>query len=490
MRERLSWLIRPEQSPQAATIALVEDLGELERVPAEAIVLLTEAASAAADTYRFDVGVRLAHTRGAAALVLSGQAPGRLTPTASALAQRAGIGILATRERADLAQLAAAIERELAGGADAALMRAHTAMRAIAAHPEDGRPEALVERAGAALGVEIVAADEPGDGVAAPVVVDGEVDGWLTAPPQDGDLALATALVLRLAADALARQRERTRRAEELPIRSRSEALTELLAAAPEERPRLVRRVRDLGVPIDGWHIAARVELENPGELAGKRGRDRELAAYEARQAIFQTALQTLRASGGSWHSAQTGSAGVLLRVYPDDPGMHATGETVAAVDRALRRARARVPGAVLRCGVGSVHAGPTGLLSTVAEAKAAVAAARAAGHVDRAVAFDSVGLRRTLLEWYASDTAREAVANVLAPLDRLGGRKAEQAIQTLQAYLDRQCSLSRTAKALNLHRNAVAYRINRIFEQLDVDRDNPDDLLLLQLACRARELS
>ncbi|MEA2316089.1 MAG: PucR C-terminal helix-turn-helix domain, partial [Solirubrobacteraceae bacterium] len=30
------------------------------------------------------------------------------------------------------------------------------------------------------------------------------------------------------------------------------------------------------------------------------------------------------------------------------------------------------------------------------------------------------------------------------------------------------------------MHRNAVAYRMNQIFELLDVDQDNPDDLLLL----------
>lgn len=40
------------------------------------------------------------------------------------------------------------------------------------------------------------------------------------------------------------------------------------------------------------------------------------------------------------------------------------------------------------------------------------------------------------------------------------------------------------------MHRNAVSYRINQIFEPLDVDPANPDDLLLLQLACRARELN
>jgi DNA-binding PucR family transcriptional regulator len=66
---------------------------------------------------------------------------------------------------------------------------------------------------------------------------------------------------------------------------------------------------------------------------------------------------------------------------------------------------------------------------------------------------------------------------------------RAERLIKTLHVYLDERGSLTRVAQRMNLHRNAVAYRINKAFELLDVDRENPDDLLLLQLACRARAL-
>jgi DNA-binding PucR family transcriptional regulator len=128
--------------------------------------------------------------------------------------------------------------------------------------------------------------------------------------------------------------------------------------------------------------------------------------------------------------------------------------------------------------------------VSAAAEAKAAMIAARASGRINQAVPFDSLGLRRTLVEWYASETAREAVASVLAPLVELGGARAERLIQTLHVYLDTQGSLTKTAARLNLHRNAVSYRVKQIFALLDVDEDNADDLLLLQLACRARELA
>ena len=46
-----------------------------------------------------------------------------------------------------------------------------------------------------------------------------------------------------------------------------------------------------------------------------------------------------------------------------------------------------------------------------------------------------------------------------------------------------------RTAQKLHLHRNAVANRLCRITELLEMDPDDPDQRLALQLACHARLL-
>jgi DNA-binding PucR family transcriptional regulator len=148
------------------------------------------------------------------------------------------------------------------------------------------------------------------------------------------------------------------------------------------------------------------------------------------------------------------------------------------------------MPMTLVRCGVGGAHQGVDGLLASVDEARAAATAARTMSWAGAPVQFDRAGLRRTLVEWYASDTAQDAVATVLAPLVELGGARSERLIKTLHVYLDNQGSLTRTAEALSLHRNAVSYRINQVFSLLDVDPENPDDRLLLQLACRAREMA
>jgi sugar diacid utilization regulator len=317
------------------------------------------------------------------------------------------------------------------------------------------------------------------------VVLGNDVEGWLSAPQQEGDLAMGLEIVMHVAAAGVRRALVRARRAEELPIQSQAELLSEFLSAPQQGRARIVQSARDLGIPIDGWHVAVRVEFE---ELTD-RGDGRELAAFESRLGVARALMRALRGSGGTWHGARSGMAVVLVRMYGADPGAAASAEVCRAVDAALFEARSRVPTTLMRCGVGSPYSGPAGLLSSAAEAKAAVTAARAGGAVNSAVPFDSVGLRRALVEWYASDIAQEAVTTVLAPLAKLGGVRGERLIQTLHVYLDQQGSLTKTAEALNLHRNAVAYRIKNAFALLEVDPDNPDDLLLLQLACRAREL-
>jgi sugar diacid utilization regulator len=217
---------------------------------------------------------------------------------------------------------------------------------------------------------------------------------------------------------------------------------------------------------------------------------DEELATYEARMRVGAAVLRGARAIGGTWHEARLGEAFLLVNTSQEDPGAAGASRIASAVEDVLATLRNPVQGVIIRCGVGMAAAGPSGLLASLAEAKAAVVTARTSQPANTAVAFDNFGLRRALVDWYASDTAREAATAVLAPLATLGGVRGERLIQTLHVYLDERCSLTRTAQRLNLHRNAVAYRIKRAFELLEVDQDSPDDLLLLQLACRARELA
>jgi hypothetical protein len=321
LSSHLGYLTRPSSDAQVEHVALIEELSEIERVREGAIVLLAHTAAAAAGTYRFDMALRMARGRRVAALVLPASQLGHMTPTAAAIADRSGTALLGTTDEIDLGELAISIARELSGGADAALVRAHAAVRAVAAHPPDGSPEKLVERASSTLGVQLsLVSSEPASGPRVPIDLDDKVEGWISAPRQDGDMAMGVEIVMHFAAGAVRRALARARRAEELPIQSQAELLSELLSAPHHGRARIVQRARDLGVPIDGWHVAVRAEFE---ELTDRGG---ELAAYESRLAGARTLMRVVRASGGTWHAARSGTAVVVVRMYSADPGAAASG--------------------------------------------------------------------------------------------------------------------------------------------------------------------
>jgi sugar diacid utilization regulator len=481
-------LLRPMAGPDADApvrhIALVEELGRLGDLEEDTLAVLTHTASQDAVSYRLDVALRTAGSRRVSAVVLT---DGRddIAPTAAALARRVSVAVLRAGAGCDLASLVLALHRELAGGPDVALARIRAALRALGGAAAAGAgPDVLLKGATEALGVPVELREPGRDDIAAPVPGD-EREAAVCAPPGDGHAQVAAEVVVHLAAYAVGDALARARRAEDAPIRSRGELISEFLNARPDQGDRLLERMRSAGLTIDGWHTAILIDAENLAALAA----DDELVSLHITDRVATLGLEAARAAGGVWHRARLGSGLLLTRMDRNDLGRRGGRDVAHAAAQILRRIVARIPDISLVCGVGSTHVGAVGLRTTVAEARAALAAGHAGHRINVPTSFDQVGLQRTLIEWFASNTAREAVDSLLRPLDELGPDKSRIALRTLRAYLDNQGSATRAAAELHLHRNAIAYRVRRIFEVLDVDPGDPDAVLMLQLACRARSL-
>ncbi len=470
------------------SVTVLEDLHALSTSPPDSLVVVTETASRDAVGYRLDMLLRQASSRDVAALALVREPLPRLNRTAVELAQRGNLALLRLAPGLGLARAVIAIHRELSGGIGRLLARAQACLALVdeAERLQLSLP-ALVERVEEALGAEVRLGPPPSGRrwLSTPILVDGE-PGLAVSTPGDGTDAdtIRRLLLHRLAAAAERLERAR-QRAAEVPVQTRAELLTELLVREPQASRDLVRRARQLGIPIDGWHVVVRLELENLAEL---RPND-EVGAFNLAQLATRVAMESARSTGGTWNRAGTGSTILLVRSWQTEVGPELQAEVAAAADLVIGRIRARIPRLALRCGVGGVHVGSTGLRTSAMEARAAIAAALTTGRQNAAVRFDSTGLRRVLLQWYALDDARDSVARLLEPLDRLGERRSREAIRTLRAYLDAHLSISRAAEMLGLHRNTVAYRVQRILELLGVDPQDPEQCLMLQLACRARQL-
>ena len=496
-----------------ALVRLAERFAELDDAPAGSLVVLSRAASAEVTDYRLDMALRWATVNRVSAVAAFAAEQWAPTVTAMDIAGRADIALISIPAHADLAGLVQSLLREISGGAGLALGRAQQGLDAVLhAEAAGASLDGLREAVSRALGTPVEFRPRPtGNGLAltpdgspvlatvsaplagpggppgdagVPVLVGETLIGHFAAPEAHGDLAIAVRLVLHNAAAAAGRLLDLARQAREVPARSRSELLAELLMSDSAINEDLLERARQLNVALGGWHVAVRIEADD----LGGSGRD-EVHRFELLESAGQIALQAAAAAGGTWHLSRVAHALVLIRVTTSDPGPQAGAQAARSAGRALQALAGRVPALAFRAGVGAPHEGPMGLRASAAEARAALSAARAARKPPGVTTHDAVGVQRMLMEWYASDTARASVRDQLAPLEKLGQARADTAIRTLAAYLDQQGSIIKTAQQLHLHRNAVANRIRAITELLDIDLEDSDQRLALQLACRARLL-
>jgi hypothetical protein len=518
---------------QVALVRLAERFADLDDAPPGSLVVLSRAASAELSDYRLDMGLRWASANRVSAVAAFSAEQWQPTVTAMDIAGRADIALISIPAGAELAALVQAISREIGGAAESALGRAEEGLNAVlsaeaagaglddlrasvsvalgtlvefrpddSGHGDRENGQARLDRGGVRAGAGAPARALEGGlagEVSVPVVVGEAPIGHLVAPDVQGDLAVAARLVLHSAAASAGRLLDLAQRAREVPVRSRSELLAELLMSESAIGDDLLDRARQLNVSLGGWHVVVRIEaddLDGPGpdgSADGPHGPDSisrdEVRRFELLETAGQIALQAAGAAGGTWHLSRVARALVLVKMTRSDPGPQAGAQAARSAARALQALRERLPALPFRAGVGAAHEGPTGLRASAAEARAALLAARAARKPSGVAAHDVVGVQRMLMEWYASDTARASVRDQLAPLEKLGQSRADTAIRTLAAYLDEQGSIIKTAQRLHLHRNAVANRIRGITELLDVDFDDPDQRLALQLACRARLL-
>lgn len=87
----------------------------------------------------------------------------------------------------------------------------------------------------------------------------------------------------------------------------------------------------------------------------------------------------------------------------------------------------------------------------------------------------------RGLLFDLSAEKRRNFVSNMLRPL--VNAPRSMDLINTLQCYLDHNCSIVHTAQAMYLHKNTLNYRLNRIRDLLGKNPSDPDVRIDLRMA-------
>ena len=299
---------------------------------------------------------------------------------------------------------------------------------------------------------------------------------WLVARREDASDAWAQVVqdILQIAAWAIATRLSGDRLRRERDARFRLGVLNQIIAIVDSPEPALTEQIGVLGWAVDGWCSAIHVQA------SGSADPPRLLAVSDDLQRNF----------------GEVGITGQLIE-RPDgwtmwiesgtEPAPNSYAGLIRAARTAVRRFVAAHPGINLHVGIGSPYQGLKGLRSSLAEAREASILAQAGGGTDVVQHIDELGIRRILFGWYASETFTVFAKTLLEPLQRAdpGG----DLVATLECFLDNQSSPTLTASTMNMHRNTILNRMDRIRSLLSVDLDRADERLAVQLACRVQRL-
>lgn len=141
-------------------------------------------------------------------------------------------------------------------------------------------------------------------------------------------------------------------------------------------------------------------------------------------------------------------------------------------------------------CGIGSDHP-LASVRESLSEAElAATASALLRG--SKATRYADLGADRLLLILHRDhpDELRAFVEETLGPLLKHDARFATPLLPTVEAFVQHAGRLRETAADIYVHRNTLAYRLERAAELLRVDLKDADARLAIEIAIRARYLT
>ncbi|MCW4385360.1 helix-turn-helix domain-containing protein [Salinibacterium sp. SYSU T00001] len=467
--------------PLAGTPITRVDVVELDALDALAEgTLAVIAATTDPAPYRIDIAIRQASARGLGGLLFTTGI--RLTETAVVLATRGGMPVF-TAPGVKPSELAVTIDRILVGGASESMTRsAYAIERATeaAAEAEEAPIEAILAAAGDALGHRLTV-DE-----SAPVawsdsdaVCVGEVPiGRLVADGDDPAVAIALPVIASIVSRSIYRQM----RDRQAPRQSRADLIVELVLAESSRVEGFTGQAAALGLPLQLSHVVGWIK---PTHRADSTRRP----PHSVEPALELFALELVDHRDEMWHVAFIRDDILIVSTEEHGAGHHQ--RRLREVATEIRDHARTLAGESWEytLGLGTPQSGASGLRQSAAEARVAAESAIAAGRAGAVEVTDVTGLRRVLLDFYASPISRNLLDDVLHPLDALGRERSTTAVRTLLAYLSHRNSLAQAGRELTLHPNAVAYRLKRIREALQVDLDDPDTRFAVELACRVRLL-
>lgn len=250
--------------------------------------------------------------------------------------------------------------------------------------------------------------------------------------------------------------------------RMRASFLDELLASSIADEQAWIRRGHSLGYALDTPHSAWMIEAEHVTDWPN--------AMFQALAERKVVPLSTMRAER-------------LLLYCPQSRKPDSTERSAKqlALDIAGQLLNAN-PRCRIHIGIGAAVSSPASWLQSQQQAWESLRANKKWGTTPVTL-FEDLGLYRFLTALRAFPETEHFYQTTLADLLSYDEMRKAELLNTLNAFFVCHGNISQTASHMQIHRNTLTYRLNRITEITRLDLEDPDVRFGLQLALKLRHL-
>lgn len=160
--------------------------------------------------------------------------------------------------------------------------------------------------------------------------------------------------------------------------------------------------------------------------------------------------------------------------------------DTARMFCRSLEEQLHRLPaGSIMSWGIGENEAGNRHFSQSYRAARTALQIGIEQKGVGHITSYGDTRLYRALQQISHHQDIKELTEEVIGKLTTYSHEKHIDLIQTFNGYIQHQRNISKTAKALHLHRQSLLYRLQKIESLTGYSFNNPDDLFLMHLCIK-----
>ena len=307
--------------------------------------------------------------------------------------------------------------------------------------------------------------------------VEKRVAGYLSLVDNEGNLNEFDRLVLTYGADVCAIEMAKNRAIASAVEQTRGDWIQMWLSGTPADDDLLRTRAQQSGFEPGDQFVVAVYRVVN-----------------EAGQALPLESVTSLVRDDVSRRGI-SGAVGqyvdAIVGLYPLEDDSSALSRARSSIEAVRAQLASRFPGGLVAAGISRPAADMSSLREAYREAKDAVVIAHELSEHDTTTFYGDLKLYQLLLSLKERNLEhlQQFYDDALGPLVAHDNRKQSDLIRTLSGFFAANGNLAKAAQELDVHRNTLVYRLERIAELTKLDLDDSDNRLILHLALKTQRV-